>query len=970
MNWDDVLVGKRDNQQQKFDLKRIRQALDLAYKAVSTQNLSLPAIDLDLIHANVLAKVEAYLSELDSVKIITIEQIQDFVEEVLVENGQYVFAKAYILYRENRKHLRTQVKEQQLYDKILEVETDSGSFVSFDIYKIIKQLETLSRDLSGIQLKMILRELSKNIFSGIKLSELQEAIILSTACFIEKDPDYDVLASRLVVQSVKKQVKTNLKMSSGNSRVEIFKAGIEEGVSHDYYDKRLIDFDLDKLGNELVESRDDLLQFLGSQTLKDRYLLRLQNGNVIETPQTFWMRVAMGIAIDEQAGTEKAIEFYHLISQLYFVPSTPTLFHAGTPRAQLSSCYLNFVDDDLKHIFKAIGDNAQMSKWSGGVGTDWTSVRATGSFIHTTKVDSQGVVPFLKVANDATVAINRSGRRRGAVAAYLETWHLDIEDFLDLRRNTGDERRRTHDMETVNWIPDLFMKRVERDEEWTLFSPSDVPDLHETFGKDFEQRYLNYERQVDEGHLLCFKKVSASQLWKKMLTRLFETGHPWITFKDPCNVRSPQDHVGVIHNSNLCTEITLNNSIEETAVCNLGSINLSRHIKDGRLDVEQLERSVTTAVRMLDNVIDINFYPTPEAKTANTRHRPIGLGMMGVQDYFYKIDLAIDSSKALTEMDVITEYYSYFAIKASHKLAVERGAYSSFKGSKWDRGIFPFDTIALLEEERGEAIDVDRNSRLDWDSLKQLVAQDGMRNSNTMAIAPTATISNIAGCLPCIEPIYKNIYVKANMSGEFTVVNQALVKDLKAIDLWDEQMLERIKHADGSIQHLEVIPSHIREKYKEVFEIDAIDLMRLSAMRGKWIDQSQSHNIFLRGTSGRKIHETYMASWKMGLKTTYYLRSLAASQIEKVTVDRKKYGATQKRTVSAPVASPAPIDETKASASVPAPSVPVVKEEVNTKNTPVENSRSNDFFSADVIESENAIASACSIMDPDCESCQ
>ena len=673
-----------------------------------------------------------------------------------------------------------------------------------------------------------------------------------------------------------------------------FQKGITDGVAHNIYNKDMLSFDFPRLCSALRIERDDLLLYLGIQTLHERYLLKINN-SLIETPQHFWMRVAMGLSLREKNPTERAIEFYEVLSNLLFLCSTPTLFHSGTTHAQMSSCYVSTITDDLTHIFKCIGDNAQMSKWSGGIGNDWTGIRATGSLIKSTKVESQGVIPFLKVANDTTVAINRSGKRRGATCAYLETWHLDIEDFLDLRRNTGDERRRTHDMNTANWIPDLFMKRVLEKKHWTLFSPSDVPDLHDLYGKAFEQRYTHYEKLTQSGEISHYKTIEAVKLWRKMLTRLFETGHPWLTFKDPCNIRSPQDHAGVIHNSNLCTEITLNNSKHETAVCNLGSINILQHVEESGVNHFLLEKTINTAIRMLDNVIDINFYPTAEAHTSNIKHRPIGLGIMGLQDSLFTLHMPIDSKETQEFMDKTMEFISYHAIFASSKLAGERGTYQSYQGSKWSRGIFPLDTVALLEAERGMPIPINRNTSMDWDFLKEQVQKFGMRNSNTMAIAPTATIANIAGVYPSIEPIYKNLYVKSNMSGEFTVINEYLVNELKAQKLWNEEMLNLLKYYDGNIAMIANIPNEIKNLYKEAFSIDPTALLTLTAIRGKWIDQSQSTNIFIQGKSGNIIHEVYTTAWKLGLKTTYYLRSLAASQIEKSTLDAGRFAYTQKR---------------------------------------------------------------------------
>lgn len=640
----------------------------------------------------------------------------------------------------------------------------------------------------------------------------------------------------------------------------------------------------------------------------------------------------MGLSLIEKK-TERttwAKKFYDVLSTLRYVPSTPTLFHSGTTFAQLSSCFLNTVEDDLKHIFKIYLDTALMSKFSGGIATDWTNIRATGSMIKTVNIPSQGVIPFLKIANDTTVAISRSGKRKGATCVYLETWHLDIEDFLELRKNTGDERRRTHDMNTANWIPDLFMKRVEADGQWTLFSPNEVPELHQTYGKEFEAKYEEYEKLADEGKIEMFRRIPAAQLWRKMLTMLFETGHPWVNFKDACNVRSPQDHAGVIHNSNLCTEITLNNSADETAVCNLGSVNLARHITKGKLDRELVADTVETGMRMLDNVIDINYYTTKECEVSNMRHRPVGMGIMGFQDALYLLNIAFNSEQAVQFGDESMELISYYAILGSSVLAKERGAYKSYKGSKWDRGIFPVDTVDLLEKERGIKIDVKRKGKLDWKEVRSHVKKHGMRNSNTMAIAPTASISNISGCYPCIEPIYKNLYVKANMSGDFTVINSYLIDDLKKLDLWSEEMVRKIKFHDGSVQKITEIPAELRAKYQEVFEIDAEWLVKIAAHRGKWIDQSQSLNIFVQGVSGKKLSDIYTYAWKMGLKTTYYLRSLAASQVEKSTVDTAEFGSTHKREF-ATVAQDAP-----------APSQAAL---------------------------ENA-AKTCTIDNPDCEACQ
>lgn len=766
--------------------------------------------------------------------------------------------------------------------------------------KVVRTIARCAQGLNAVSVELVVQELLKTVFDGITTAEIEKAAILAAAAFIERDPQYDTLAARLLLQSLQKQVFSAISrekwdpVSFEQSYRQSFIDAIQQGVAAGHLDARLGEFDLMYLAQELVLERDALLEYMGLHILYERYFLKLQ-GRRVELPQAFWMRIAMGLALQENNKEERAISFYKVMSTLRYIPSTPTLFHAGYPIAQLSSCYLNTVSDDLKHIFKCIGDNAQLAKWAGGIGTDWTNIRATGALIKSIKATSQGVIPFLKIANDLVVAITKSGIRRGGTCVYLEAWHLDVEEFIDLRRNTGDDRRRTHDMSTALWVPDLFMKRVLQDGQWTLFSPDEVPELHHIYGSAFEKRYIEYEQLAAEGKISLYKIISAKQLWRKVLSRLFETGHPWINFKDPSNIRSPQDHVGVIHSSNLCTEITLNTSEEETAVCNLGSVNIARHIINGMVDDQLLKETVELAVRMLDNVIDLNFYPTPEAKVSNMRHRPIGLGIMGFQDALFKLDIPFESYEALAFADTLQEKIAYYAIGASCSLAQERGAYSSFVGSKWDRQIFPVDTLSLLEKERGMPIEVSRTSTLDWAALKNKVKQYGMRNSNVMSIAPTATIANIAGCYPSIEPIYKNIYVKSNVAGEFTVVNKYLVEDLKKLGLWNQTMLDQLKYYDGDLTLIKAIPVELKEKYKTAFEIDPEWLIKITAARGKWIDQSQSHNIFFKGTSGKKMHDVYIAAWRSGLKTTYYFRTLAATQIEKSTLDAATYGFTQKR---------------------------------------------------------------------------
>tara|TARA_B100001971_G_scaffold96422_1_gene89160 strand:+ start:517 stop:3363 length:2847 start_codon:yes stop_codon:yes gene_type:complete len=830
-----------------------------------------------------------------------VENVQDIVEKHLIDNDLYEIAKGYILYRAKRREDREKQQEITIEKAKLgklRVKKRDGRTILFDINKINQIIKDAVKGFEeDVSVEEISKEVIKNIYDGVSVDEIEKALILASISFIEKDPSYNFVSSKLFLYKLYREVvgepynNSNMENLYRSSFTYSIQKGIEEGI----LDKRLLEFDLEKLSKELIIERDNLIQYMGLEILYDRYFGRIGNRR-IEMPQTFWMRVAMGLAVLEgENKNEKAIEFYNLLSSLKFISSSPTLFNSGSTHAQLSSCYLTTVMDDLHHIFKSYGDNAQLSKWSGGVANDWSNIRGVGSIIQSNRIESQGVIPFLKIANDAALAINRSGRKRGAVVAYLETWHFEIEDFLDLKRNTGDERRRTHDMNTANWIPDLFMKRVMNNEKWTLFSPHDVLDLHDLYGKKFEKRYEEYEEMARRGEIKQFKIVDAVKLWRKMLSMLFETGHPWITFKDPCNIRSPQDHIGIVHSSNLCTEITLNTSEDEIAVCNLGSINLGRHVIDGKLDAELIEKTVRTAIRMLDNVIDINFYPTKEARNSNLKHRPIGFGLMGFQDALYKLDINFDSKDAIEFADRSMEIISYYAILTSSELAKERGTYESYNGSKWNRGIFPIDTIDLLEEERGMKIDVSRDEKLDWTPVRKHVKEFGMRNSNVMAIAPTATIGNISGAYPCIEPIYKNIYVKANVTGEFTIVNHYLVNDLKKLNLWNDEMLEQLKFNDGNLNKIGSIPDKLKDKYKEAFDIEATTLIDLAAVRGKWIDQSQSLNIFIKGVSGRKLDDAYMHAWTKGLKTTYYMRGMAATQIEKSTLDAQKYGFTQKR---------------------------------------------------------------------------
>lgn len=967
----------------------------------------------------------------------SVEDVQNIVEKILMEGGDYLTAKAYIIYRYEHTKVREK-KQQTILAKIerndLFIVKRSGKKEKFSSKKLKKSLTWAVRGLEqDVDIDLIVVQCESNLYDGITTPEIARALVLSARSLIERDPAYSKVAVRLLFDESYKEIIGSDILDYKNLTTqyqEAFVKNIKKAVEIGRLDPRLLNFNLEEISQNIKPERDDLFMYLGGQVLYDRYFVsNPKTKKVLETPQAFWMRVAMGISLNEEDKIGMTKKFYEVISTLRFVPSTPTLFHSGTAHPQLSSCYLTTIDDSLDHIFKCIGDNAQLSKWSGGVANDWTNLRSMGSLIKGTGVESQGAIPFLKIANDTTVAINRSGKRRGATCAYLETWHMDIEDFLELRKNTGDERRRTHDMNTANWIPDLFMKRVRDDKDWTLFSPDEVPDLHHLYGTDFDRRYVHYEKLASQGKIRLYKKIRAKDLWKKMIMMLFETGHPWMTWKDASNIRSPQDHAGVVHSSNLCTEITLNTSADETAVCNLGSVNLMKHIKDKELNIDLIKDTVITAMRMLDNVIDVNFYPTIEAKKSNLKHRPVGLGIMGFQDALYLMDINFASDEAVEFADYCQEVISYSAILGSSKLAAERGAYQSYKGSKWDRGIFPADTLDLLEKERGETILVNRASKLNWAEVKKSVSEYGMRNSNTMAIAPTATIANIAGCFPTIEPIYKNVYVKSNMSGEFTVLNHYLVYDLKKRGLWNGDMLAQIKGQEGNISNIASIPEVLKDKYKEVFDIEPEWLIKVAAHRGKWIDQSQSLNLFIKGTSGKKIADAYMYAWTLGLKTTYYLRSLGATSIEQSAVELSKQqsmstvGRNEGLTdaVSKPEIMPKPsLDAPKKASPIGQPltaaaaisgamaavsarvsaAVPTVKartvgfvnlrEEVpavesmeSARFTPVnykevysavdiksESSSSQNIQSIDLTPSPDSNLKLCRIDDPDCEACQ
>ena len=947
-------IRKRDGSLVDFDGSKIGAAIAKAITAVRGRTNDLEVSSLR-------DRVVSRLEELYADNVCDVEGVQDMVEQTLMKEGYYDVAKAYILYRERHSEIRKERKSEilrKIDERKLFVINREGQKEIFDENVLRNYIKAACKGYEGvIDVENLLNSCETSIYEEIPTSEIAKLVTMTAKGLIERDPLYSLITTRLFLASLYREV-LNARFSPAGfneAYAKTFVSNIKEGVRIGRLSEKMLEFDLETLSGKLNLKNDEILPYRGLQTLYDRYFLaNAKDGKVLETPQAFWMRVAMGLALNEKEKDAKALEFYNELSSLRFVSSTPTLFHSGTKKPQLSSCYLTTVEDDLYGIFKAYSDNAQLSKWSGGLGNDWSALRGTGGFIKTTGVESQGVIPFLKIANDITVAINRSGKRRGATCAYLEAWHYDIEDFIELRRNTGDERRRTHDMDTAVWIPDLLIKRVMNDANWTLMSPDEAPELHDSYGNKFEEKYLEYEAKGEKGGLRLYKVMKARDLWKKILNSLYETGHPWITFKDPCNIRSPQDHVGVVHSSNLCTEITLNTSKEEIAVCNLGSINLAKHIVNGALDEKLLENTTKVAMRMLDNVVDICYYPVKEAQDSNLRHRPVGLGIMGFQDALYLLGINFDSEEAVKFADESMELISYHAILASTGLAAEKGAYESFKGSKWDRGILPVDTLDLLEKERDIKIDVSRTGKLDWAPVKEAIKKSGMRNSNCIAIAPTATISNISGCFPTIEPIYNHLYVKSNMSGEFTVGNQYLVEDLKALGLWNQSMLDEIKAKEGSIQKINSIPTKLKEKYKNSFEIAPEWLIRIAAYRGKWIDQSQSLNIFTNITSGRQLSDIYIYAWKMGLKTTYYLRTMGASAIEKSTVEitAQKTKASQEQV--APIVVNSGFVQAASSAT---------KEEPGAAQ-PFKTSL--DLSSVKVTK----MGDACDPNDPDCEACQ
>lgn len=824
---------------------------------------------------------------------IHIEDIQDQVELALMRGGHYKVARAYVLYREEHRKARDKAPstKEPLAETSLLITMPDGSVKPLDMQRVQTIVEEACRDLDNVDPQPVIKDALRNLYQKAQLSDVHRSLIMAARTLVEKEPDYTFVSARLLLDSLRAEALSLLNLQAEATFDEMqdlyapyFKAYIQHGISQGILDPALADFNLDVLAHALLPQRDMQFTYLSLQTLYDRYFIH-DNGMRYELPQAFFMRVAMGLAGREHKKEEKAIEFYRLLSSFDYMASTPTLFNSGTNRPQLSSCYLTTIPDDLDGIYSALKDNALLSKFAGGLGNDWTPVRAMGSHIKGTNGKSQGIIPFLNVADATAVAVNQGGKRKGAVCAYLECWHCDVDEFLELRKNTGDDRRRTHDMNTALWIPDLFMKRVHEEKNWTLFSPEEVPDLHETYGKDFETLYEIYEKKAAAGLIKNFKTMPAVNLWRKMLSMLFETGHPWLTFKDTCNLRSPQQHAGVIHSSNLCTEITLNTSKDEIAVCNLGSINLPAHIVDGQLDKDKLKQTIRTAIRMLDNVIDINYYSVPQSRNSNLKHRPIGLGLMGFQDALYKLQLDYASQEAVEFADVSMELISYFAIEASSDLAAERGSYSSYEGSLWSQGVLPIDSIARVQEARGRPyLEQDRKQRLAWDDLRQKVQKQGMRNSNVMAIAPTATISNICAVAQSIEPTYQNLYVKSNLSGEFTVINPYLVADLKALRLWDEVMVNDLKYFNGSVQPITRIPAHLKARYATAFEIDPQWLIEAGSCRQKWIDQAQSLNIYMAKPSGKKLDNLYKQAWIRGLKTTYYLRSLGASNAEKSTI--------------------------------------------------------------------------------------
>jgi ribonucleoside-diphosphate reductase alpha chain len=903
-------VIKRNGAVVAYSESKISVAITKAYLAVEGGN----AAASTRIHESVAQLggliTDIFRRRMPSGGTIHIEDIQDQVELALMRTGEHKIARSYVIYRAEHARLREQKQESEKPDHPeITVTFEDGTRGPLDIQRLKTIITEACEGLEGVSGDNIYAETIKNLYPGVKMDDVRTSLVMTARTMVEKDPNYSYVTARLLMDTLRSEALGFLGITDAATHSEMhyryaatLKPYIEKGVELDLLSPHLLEYDLNVLGEALKADRDQQFTYLGLQTLYDRYFIHSNNVR-FELPQVFFMRVAMGLASNEENREERAIEFYNLISSFDYMTSTPQLFNSGTLRPQLSSCFLTTVPDDLHGIYSAIRDNAMLSKWAGGLGNDWTPVRALGAHIKGTNGKSQGVVPFLKVVNDTAVAVNQGGKRKGAVCSYLETWHMDIEEFLELRKNTGDDRRRAHDMNTANWIPDLFMKRVFNEQDWTLFSPNNVPDLHELHGKEFEIAYEEYERQAIAGEIEVYKTVKAADLWRKMISMLFETGHPWITFKDACNVRSPQQHIGTIHSSNLCTEITLNTSQEEIAVCNLGSVNLVNHVNENGLDEEKLKKTITTAVRMLDNVIDINYYSVPQAENSNLKHRPIGMGIMGFQDALYTQRISYASKQAVEFADVSMEMISYHAIQASTELAEERGRYQSYEGSLWDQGKLPIDSLKLLQEARGDDyFDVNMEQRLDWDGLRSRIKKNGMRNSNVLAIAPTATIANISGVSQSIEPTYQNLYVKSNLSGEFTVVNPFLVNDLKKADLWDSVMVNDLKYYEGSVQKIDRVPQEIKDIYATAFEVEPRWLVDAASRRQKWIDQAQSLNLYVAGASGKKLDITYRMAWLRGLKTTYYLRALAATTTEKSTISDTSLNAVSNEAAEVPMA--------------------------------------------------------------------
>ena len=884
----DYRVIRRNGAVVAFEPTKISVAMTKAFLAVSGGQGAVSARIRELVEQLTGNVVAALVRRQPNGGTFHIEDVQDQVELSLMRSGEHDVAREYVLYRAKRMDERRAAKEAAGGAPVAAPQihvVDGGARRLLDINDVHALVNAACSGLEKhVDADAIVAETLKNLYDGVPVEELYKSAILAARALMEKDPAYSQVTARILLHTIRKEVFEHEvpQAAAAAEYVSYFPQYIAKGIHNELLDEELGKYDLERLAKAIVADRDLQFGYIGLQTLYDRYFLHVRDVR-IEMPQAFYMRVAMGLALREDDREARAIEFYNLLSSFDFMSSTPTLFNSGTRRSQLSSCYLTTVGDDLEGIYDAIKENALLSKFAGGLGNDWTPVRALGSRIKGTNGRSQGVVPFLKVVNDTAVAVNQGGKRKGAVCAYLETWHLDIEEFLDLRKNTGDDRRRTHDMNTANWIPDMFMKRVMEKGAWTLFSPSETPDLHDLTGKAFEKAYLAYEAKAANGEMAVFKKIEAMDLWRKMLSMLFETGHPWITFKDPCNIRSPQQHVGVVHSSNLCTEITLNTSADEIAVCNLGSVNLPQHMKGDGLDHVKLQKTIRTAMRMLDNVIDINYYAVEKARNSNLRHRPVGMGVMGHQDCLHMMRIPFASQQAIQFADTSMEAVCYYAYLASTELAEERGRYETYTGSLWDRGILPQDSIKLLAEERGGYLEQDTSESMDWTPVRERIKQFGMRNSNCVAIAPTATISNIIGVSACIEPTFQNLYVKSNLSGEFTEINACLVRDLKARDLWDEVMIADLKYFDGSLSKIDRVPQDLRDIYATAFEIEPKWLVEAASRRQKWIDQAQSLNIYMAGASGKKLDETYKLAWLRGLKTTYYLRTIAATHLEKST---------------------------------------------------------------------------------------